>query len=196
MQRILPLLVLLVLLPVRVEAAVFSSAGYSFSDELGGFRLLSVSGSGTFADPIVIVEEYLGPGPAVLTVRGGLGSGNQPGAYLPAMSMLNLSVVKIVVNLSQINWTSFDIELREVVSDPSPYGDGLSFDQAGTYGSAPEADRFAKMQSLYEPADHLQFYSGRVFVTETARLRFYITDPSPTGLFYLVQQPGMIVARN
>ncbi len=181
------------MLSFRSEAAEFSSAGLSFSDELGGFRLLSVTGSGATADPVV-VEEYTGPGPAILTVRGTQGPGGAAGAHLPAVSMLNLSVIKVVINRSKISWTSFDVELRQVVTDESPYEDGLSFDQAGTLGGAPRADRFTGIRTLDEPADRLQFFSGRVPVSDVARFKFYITDPTPDGLFYLVQQPGIILA--
>ena len=48
----------------------FTAGGLTFSDELGGFRLISVSGTGTSADPIVIVEEVTDVGPAILVIRG------------------------------------------------------------------------------------------------------------------------------
>ena len=38
-------------------AEEFTAGGLRFSDELGGFRLISVTGSGTASDPIVVVEE-------------------------------------------------------------------------------------------------------------------------------------------
>lgn len=55
-------------LPAHAE--IFSTAGLYFSDELGGFRLISVSGSGSTSDPIVVVEEITELGPAVLVIRG------------------------------------------------------------------------------------------------------------------------------
>jgi len=188
------LFILLALFPFPLAAETISRAGLTFSDELGGFRLLSVTGSGGIGDPFVVVEEYHGPGPAILTVRGGAGAGGDPGAVLPSMSMLGLSMIKVVTNKGRVNWSSFDVELREVVSHSSPYGDGLSFDQAGIYGGVAEADRFSKHRGVYEPSDRLLFYAGHVPVDDTARLKLFITDPSPTGLFYLVQQPGMAIA--
>ena len=47
------------LVSVPAAGAEFSAGGYSFSDELGGFRLLSASGTGTSDDPIVVREEIL-----------------------------------------------------------------------------------------------------------------------------------------
>ena len=44
--------------------------GLTFSDELGGVRLEQGSGTGSLADPFVLVEEITGDGPAILIVRG------------------------------------------------------------------------------------------------------------------------------
>ena len=57
------------LVPGPALAETWSTAGLSFSDELGGARLLSASGTGTRDDPIVLIEEIVGAGPAVLVVR-------------------------------------------------------------------------------------------------------------------------------
>ena len=55
--------------PHCASAAEFAAGGYSFSDELGGFRLLSASGTGTPDDPIVVVEEIAEAAPVVLVIR-------------------------------------------------------------------------------------------------------------------------------
>ena len=55
-----PCIWLAILVPgfdTQAVAAEFTAGGYVFSDELGGFRLLSASGSGTPEDPIIVVEE-------------------------------------------------------------------------------------------------------------------------------------------
>ena len=49
--------------------AEFSAGGFSFSDELGGFRLLSASGSGRPDDPIVLAEEIFNVQPVTLVIR-------------------------------------------------------------------------------------------------------------------------------
>ena len=53
----------------RAAAGTWTLAGLSFSDHLGGARLLAARGRGTAADPIVLVEEITGAGPAVLVVE-------------------------------------------------------------------------------------------------------------------------------
>jgi hypothetical protein len=54
-------------------AAEWRTGGLTFSDELGGFRLLSASGVSTVENPIVIVEEIFGDGPATLDRARGAG---------------------------------------------------------------------------------------------------------------------------
>ncbi len=70
-----PLCVLMSALIVSVtldsaSAETRAAGGLTFSDELGGFRLISVSGTGSILDPIVIVEEITGVGPTILVIRG------------------------------------------------------------------------------------------------------------------------------
>ena len=63
------MLACVVLWPGSVRADTYTAAGLSFSDELGGFRLISASGAGTLADPLVVVEEISKLGSTVLVVR-------------------------------------------------------------------------------------------------------------------------------
>ena len=63
------LLILVGLSPASPRAETWAAGSLTFSDELGGFKLLSVTGSGSFLDPIVIVEEIMDVGPAVLVIR-------------------------------------------------------------------------------------------------------------------------------
>src|SRR4051794_28418572 len=48
--------------PVTVE-------GITFSDELGNFKLVSVTGKGTMEDPFVVKEEVTGPNDPVLVIK-------------------------------------------------------------------------------------------------------------------------------
>ncbi len=118
--------------PDSAEAETFTTGGLSFSDELGGFRLISVSGTGSIADPIVVVEEFTQVGPAVLVVRGAqlIGHHNHPAT--PA-GFIHLAIIKIVINSTRRVWTGFDLELQVMPNQPSPYEDGLSFDQMGSF---------------------------------------------------------------
>ena len=175
------------------RAGTLSIGSLSFSDELGGFRLISVSGSGSTADPIVIVEEITGSGPAVLVIRG-LGKQSHGGdAIVPGFSV-NLALVKIVLNGSRNPWSGFDLELREMIRKPSPYGDGLSFDQLETFGRPTLSDRFAASRLQHEPFDRVSFRNGTVDTGTVARFDFFITDPTPVPEFYLVQRPMVLIA--
>lgn len=48
---------------------VWTSGAYSFSDELGGFHITGVSGSGSKDDPFVVTEELNSATPVTLTIR-------------------------------------------------------------------------------------------------------------------------------
>ncbi|MDH3595958.1 MAG: hypothetical protein OEM93_14025 [Rhodospirillales bacterium] len=183
--------------PGRAEAKVWAAGGLTFSDERGGFRLISVSGRGSIEDPIVIVEELTGVDPVVLVVRGA--RDRAPGAGTDSRVMtgppiLYLAVIKIVLNRSRRVWGGFDLELQQELGKPSPYGDGLSFDQTGGFGAGLHSDRFAINRQLFEPYDRVRFQSGSVDPGAQVRFRFFITDPTPVQEFYLLQEPRLLMA--
>ncbi|TIV73835.1 MAG: hypothetical protein E5V79_04225, partial [Mesorhizobium sp.] len=65
-RAVLPLLFLS--LPAEGDPVkVWTTGAYSFSDELGGFRITGVSGIGTKEDPLVIKEELNTATPVTLT---------------------------------------------------------------------------------------------------------------------------------
>ena len=188
------MLSVLLVLPATASADAWTVAGLTFSDELGGFRIVSVSGSGTTSDPIVIVEEITGVFPAVLVIRG-LQTYETQGADPVQASFTNLAMVKVVTNLSERVWIGFDLELQEEYRHPSPYDDGLSFDQLKVFSDPPVgSDRFAVSRLESEPYDRVRFQEGSVGPGQSVRLRFYITDPTPAGEFFLVQEPRLLVA--
>lgn len=187
-------LALCVSLVQPVSAEMWSAGGLTFSDELGGFRLISVTGSGSLLDPIVIVEETLEIGQIVLVIR----RGKKPpaeGIMIRPPSFLSIAVTKIVLNRSGQAWAGFDMELRETLDTPSPYGDGLSFDQLRTFDRPLASDSFAAWRKVDEPYDRVRFYGGYVDPGATARFKFYITDPTTTRVFYLLQQPQYLIAQ-
>ncbi len=188
------ILAALLLRSAALAAASFSGAGFEFSDELGGLRLISVSGSGSRADPVVLVEEMAGTGPAILVVRSHRATSGDRWAGGSA-GFINLAVIKIVINAGKRVWTGFDLELREVLDSPSPYEDGLSFDQGGSFSGEPfGSDRFRRTLRLNEPYDRVQFHDGSVAPEATVRFNFTITDPTPVAEFYLLQEPLRLVA--
>ena len=174
-------------------AETWSTAGLSFSDELGGARLLSARGSGARDDPIVLIEEIDGAGPAVLLVRNDRSGDMQ---VSPARGVLSLAVVKIIANRGPWAWSGFDLELRSTADQPSGYTDGLSFDQPQSFARAATADRFALSQHDDEPFDRIRFDGGRVDPEQHLRLDFDIVDANGTAIFYLVQRPVVLFARH
>lgn len=187
------LAVVAALAPRAAPAGTWSTAGLTFSDELGGMRLISVSGSGTLLDPVVIVEELTGMAPATLVVRS-LPTRRRQTDPVPTRAYVDLAVIKIVINRSRKSWAGFDLELQEVLGKPSTYGDGLSFDQIRQFKGPPTSDRFFDGRLVDEPYDRIRFYDGMVDPGETVRFNLYITDPTPADEFFLVQEPRILIA--
>ena len=194
LRSALPYLALLAglwLSAAQATAATWTIAGLSFSDELGGVRLLAASGRGSRADPIVLVEEITGAGPAVLVVEN-LRNGGE--LISPAHGFLALSVVVVVTNRGPWRWSGFDLELRTTPDDPSVYSDGLSFDQPQTFHRLARADRFEQTVQEDEPFDRIRFDGGSVDPAYELRLDFDIIDANGRPVFYLVQRPVVLLA--
>lgn len=170
-------------------AATFEAGGLSFSDELGGFRLLSASGRGTASDPIVLVEEVVGLNPAVLTVR----QARRESGKSPVARVMMRSLVKIVINKSAWRWTGFDLELRGDHGRASVYSDGLSFDQVRAIPVPLASDIFAAIRTEDEPYDRVRYDQGRVDPGKTVQLAFNLIDLNPRELFYLAQEPIVLL---
>jgi hypothetical protein len=172
-------------------AETWTAGGLTFSDQPGGARLLGASGTGAPDDPIVLIEEITGPGPAVLEVRNGrTGHLN----VSPAIGFLSLSVVKIIANRGPWRWAGFDLELMTGPDQPSVYTDGLSFDQPRTFQRIAKADRFRQTVQEDEPFDRIRFDGGQVDPAEYLRLDFDILDANGTAVFYLVPRPIILLA--
>jgi len=171
------------------RAAELFAGNYSFSDELGGFRLLSATGVGTSLDPVVVVEEINEAAPVTLVVRrhniNRIPRGQRNAA-------LTLEIV--VVNRSRRVWAGFEIELQEILRRPSVYTDGLSFNQLGPRAPDVSSDSFADNDRLFEPHDRIRFEHGFVDPHATARFTITITDPTPDLEFYVVQDPKLLMS--
>jgi len=171
------------------KAAEASAGGYTFSDELGGFRLLSASGTGTPDDPIVVREELLEVAPVTLVIRN-----RDRSPVRGTIATSELTLVKEVVNRSRRVWAGFELELQEVLGKPSNYGDGLSFKQFAAKPPDVTSDTFSKNERMFEPYDRIEFQDGHVDPDATAAFRVTITDPTPTAEYYLVQDPKLLSA--
>ncbi len=175
------------------KAASFTANGVEFSDEYGGFRLLSVTGKGTTKEPFIVVEEITGDEPAILVIRGMSGETGLMEGH-SAFSAFVMS--KIVINKSRRGWLGFDHELRELINTPSSYMDGLSFDQPGIAPRPFQSDRFRVAHEIREPYDSLRYRNGKVDPGQKVRFDVTVTDPTPTAEFFLIQQPFWPVAMN
>ena len=167
------------------RAAELVLGGLTFSDELGGVRLLEGSGTGTLDDPVVLVEEIVDYGPAVIVIRG---MHARFGNRIRSQHDVGFAITKVVRNATSQPWTLFTLELREKLGQESPFGDGLSFGQASEAGRPFFSDRFNTNLETREPYDGVQFYDGIVEPGETVVLNFVITDTTPRFKFYLMQK--------
>ncbi|MET4805553.1 hypothetical protein [Limibacillus sp. MBR-115] len=172
----------------------FRAAGFTFSDERGGFNLLSVSGSGHKLDPLVIVEEITDFGPVLLVIRADSDTLDLHRGKSGMTSTLNLSVIKVVINRTERAWSAFDMELREEENTPSPYGDGLSFGQMAGSERKLESDSFNIWHQLDEPLDRISFIDGGVDSGAAAQFTFQITDPTLQPVFFLLQEPRWLIS--
>jgi hypothetical protein len=165
--------------------------GLTFSDELGGVELKDGWGSGTLDDPFVLIEEITAQGPAILIIRG---MTSHFGNRIRSHHEVGFALTKIVHNRTGQPWLLFNLELREWLDHPSPFGDGLSFGQATRAGRPFRSDRFSELVETFEPFDGLQFFEGRVEPGETVALTFVVTDTTPVSQFYLLQTSDSPIA--
>ena len=113
----------------------------------------------------------------------------------PAVGFLSLSIVNVIVNRGPWRWTGFDLA-QDHPDQPSVYTDGLSFDQPQTFHRMAKADRFQQTWQEDEPFDRIRFDGGSVDPRDDLRLDFDILDANGRGVFYLVQRPIILIARN
>ncbi|MDX8446123.1 hypothetical protein [Mesorhizobium captivum] len=185
-RAVLPLLFLIV--PAQADTQkVWVAGAYSFSDELGGFRITGASGIGTKDDPLVITEELNSATPVTLTIR----AARPIEAFGKAGDVANgIMYMRIdVLNNSALPWVEFQFELQEILDQPSVFGDGLSFDQRNKTPDNIWSSNFADFDRAFEPYDRLLFRNGKVDPLKTATFDFLITDYTPRWTFYLVQDP-------
>lgn len=170
------------------EASKSWNAGaYSFSDELGGFQIVGVSGKGTKDDPFVITEELESATPVTLTIRTirPIRPFESSGDYANGLMHMRIETL----NNSGQAWIEFEFELQEVEGRASVFGDGLSFDQRRADSSDISSDSFSQFTRDFEPYDRLRYTEGKVDPLKTASFSFMITDYTPRWRFYLVQDP-------
>lgn len=163
------------------------AGAYSFSDELGGFRIRGVSGIGTKADPIVVEQEFNASSPVTMVIRanGGIRPLARIGEFANGIIHMRIEVL----NNSGQAWTEFEFELQEILGETSLFGDGLSFDQRRTHSDNISSDSFAEYSRNFEPYDRLVYTGGYTDPLKTSGFSFLITDFTPKREFYLLQDP-------
>jgi hypothetical protein len=177
--------------PAAGIAAPVELQGLVFSDEEGGLEIRGGHGTGTEADPFVIIEDISDTGPAILTIRGIQAQfGNRAGTD----HAIGFVLTKIVRNSTPRTWHSFELELREIKNRPSPYEDGLSFGQLQGERRRFASDRFTDLQVTDEPLDAVVFSGAQILPGETVTVRIVITDYSPNWQFYLLQRRDVPLA--
>lgn len=179
----------LTLLPARVvfsgEMKVWRAGNYSFSDELGGFSIRAVSGTGTRENPIVVEEELYSASPVTLTIRTALGGAPSDARLENSALFLRF----VILNASGQSWVEFQFELQEILHRPSTFSDGLSFDQLRDETDAIGSDRFRHYSRDFEPYDQLRFTEGKLDSGEGGAFDLPLTDFTPRWEFYVVQDP-------
>lgn len=163
------------------------AGAYSFSDELGGFVIRGVSGTGARDNPIVVEQEFNAASPVTLVIRAArrIRPFAQVGDF--ANGIIHMRIVAL--NNSGLAWTEFEFELQEILGKTSLFGDGLSFDQRRSHSENISSDSFARYSRDFEPYDRLVFSEGHVDPLKTAGFSFLVTDFTPRLEFYLLQDP-------
>jgi hypothetical protein len=174
------------------QAAPVTIEGITFSDEKGDFTILKVTGTGTLQDPFVVVEDVTGDTP-ILVIRGmNIGFGNRVGSQ----HVIGFAIAKICINHTGSSWTQYRMELRTTPTDPSPYGDGLSFAQGFLGGPPASSSGFHHARVIDEPFDAIDFTDGQIKPGESVSFDFLITDMTPKSEVFLLQQPVKPVSCN
>ncbi|MFP6741443.1 MAG: hypothetical protein VCD33_07440 [Alphaproteobacteria bacterium] len=164
-----------------------TTGGLTFSDAYGGFRIAAVSGTGTLADPFIVVEEITGPTSAVLIIEG---LSPEFGNRVGTLHHTGFALRKIVHNSTPFIWSFMEFELQQEFGVSSDYLDGLSFGQGSTTGKPFSSDQFNEFLERDEPIDSIFFDGGYLRPGESAVFNIIITDTTPIPRFYLVQQPN------
>lgn len=173
-----------------------SVGGLTFSDELGGFRVLSASGSGTPEDPFTVVEEVTAPDQVVLVIRGlpeprpGRLASNRIGSDHP----IGYALRKVVINRTDSVWTGYDLELQEPLGYASTQDDGLSFGEGSAFQRYAHADLFQAAQVTAQPQDTITFAVGSVPPGGRIALDFVITDVQERPATFLAQRRPWVVS--
>ena len=186
-KRLAIALVLLLAVQARAdEHKVWAAGPYSVSDELGGFTITSVTGTGLREDPIVVTQEFTSSSPVTLVIRAiklGL-TYDDPREFATGTLRIRLETL----NNSDRPGPSSNSSCRSARVRRA-FSDGLSFDQRRDDGQNISSDSFASFSREFRTLDRLRFTDGRIDPLKPVRSSSMITDFTPRPEFYLVQDP-------
>lgn len=174
-----------------VSAEPMVAGDYSFSDELGGFTITAVHGTGTGDDPIVIEQSLTHTEPVTIVIRRAENA-PAPKNLVGAGRWVAVHLKLVIRNDSGRVWQGFEVELQEILDKPSIRQDGLSFDQGALVPAAIISNRFTNNQRLFEPYDRIKFLEGHVNPADYVDFKMHITDPTPVNTFYLLLDPAIL----
>jgi hypothetical protein len=167
------------------DPRIWIAGPYSFSDELGGFIIRSISGTGTLQDPVILTEEFPSVVPTTLVIRTEKVTQLNPSEDAGILFYLRVRAT----NSSGHPWVEFEFELQEQMHVPSDYGDGLSFYQPGDKRGIIRSTGYGTYNDNFEPYDRMVFRDGKIDPGFGASFDFPIADFTPKRVFYLVQEP-------
>ncbi|HEX2581529.1 MAG TPA: hypothetical protein VHL08_06080 [Dongiaceae bacterium] len=168
------------------DARQITTKGITFSDERGGFMLESATGSGTLADPFVVVERVTDIKQVILGIYG---LQNETENRIGTQHATGIAIQKIVINATGHSWHSYQVEVRNDPDHPSPYEDGLSFGQFAAIGQSYLTSSFPFWEKKDEPTDLIAYSGGDIPPGGRAMFRFVVTDMVPQPGIYIVQRP-------
>jgi hypothetical protein len=142
------------------------------------------STAGSETDPWLLDETFTGPGPGTLALTD---TDGQPlGDLFPFAS--GSWFLKTVTNSSGVAWTSFEIELQELLGVASGEGDGLSF--AEGLGFVFSSSVFPDVARVDITRDSYLFSGATVPDGGQVTFAFAVTDNSPQSPVYLQETPN------
>jgi hypothetical protein len=180
----------LFLVAVPVAADPVTLEGITFSDESGGFTILSVTGTGSLVDPFVVIEEVTGSAPMLVIRFLNVNFGNRLGTRGP----MGMALVKMVINHSGTSWHGYRIEARSAPPWRSPDDDGLSLGQGWSGRPPMDSSAFQHFRVVERPYDAIHFDGGLVKAGQMVTFALFLTDSIPKPEIFLLQVPEALIA--
>lgn len=182
------LFLFLVAAPVAADPVTLE--GITFSDESGGFTILSVTGTGSLADPFVVTEDVTGSAPVLIIRFLNATFGNRLGTRGP----MGMALVKVAINRTGTSWHGYRIEARSAPPRRSPEQDGLSLGQSWSGRPPMVSSVFQRCHVVERPYDAIHFDGGLVKVGQRVSFALFLTDSLPKREIFLLQAPEAFIA--